>query len=152
MHSDRPRRLENFSYTGLHRYHVRVGTWDRQPHFSIATTVRLAIAHLLPIAESHWFAVHAYCFMPDHVHVLLCGTCAASNLPAFVGCWKQASGFEFSKREGGRLWQPGYFERVLREDEPDEIVARYIVGNPITGGLVQSLGEYPHVWSRWPVE
>jgi putative transposase len=149
----RPTRLNAFAYTGLHRYHVRIGTWDREPHFSVATTVTLAIDHLLHIADSHQFAVHAYCFMPDHVHVLTCGTCADSHLPPFVGHWKQVVGFEFSSRvQGRRLWQPGYFERVLRDDEPDEIVARYIVANPIRGGLVKSIGEYPHVWSRWPID
>jgi putative transposase len=109
--------------------------------------------HLLRAAHAHQFALHAYCFMPDHVHVLACGATLNSSLRPFVASWKQSTGYCFAgERTGSRLWQPGYFERVLREDEPDEIVARYIVENPIRGGLAAFIGDYPYVWSRWPID
>ena len=41
------------------------------------------------------------------------------------------------------MWQAGYFERVLRDDEPELPVARYIIENPVRAGLVTSAGSYP---------
>jgi hypothetical protein len=52
----------------------------------------------------------------------------------------------------GRLWQAGYFDRVLREDDSTFAVARYIVQNPVRAGLVRSPVEYPFcgssIWSK----
>ncbi len=47
----------------------------------------------------------------------------------------------FSQRTGGRLWQQGFFERTLRNDEAIEVVARYIEGNPVRAGLVTSAND-----------
>ena len=37
------------------------------------------------------------------------------------------------------LWQQGFFERTLRNDEAIEVVARYIEGNPVRAGLVTNV-------------
>jgi putative transposase len=97
------------------------------------------------------FAVHAYCFMPDHVHVLLEGTSGGSSLQPYVERWKQVTGHWFTRTRSRRLWQSGYYDRVLREDEPMRVVARYIVGNPIRAGLADQVGQYPFAWCVWDV-
>ena len=48
-----------------------------------------------------------------------------------------------------RLWQDGYFERVLRDDEQLEIVARYIFDNPVRAGLAACAREWPHSGGRF---
>ena len=150
---DRPTRLADFAYCGTYRYHVRVGTWDRRPYFADATIASLVSDQLLRQARGHHFAIHAYCLMPDHAHVFLSGTSHDSKLPRLVSCWKQHTGYRFAaRRDGCRLWQPGYFERVLREDESDETVARYIVANPLRAGLSERVGQYPYAWCAWPLE
>jgi putative transposase len=108
--------------------------------------VALARDQLLPFASRYQLAVHAYCFMPDHVHVLVAGTSEAARLRPFVAAWKQHTGYEFARAFTARLWQPGYFERVLREEETNEVVARYVVGNPLRAGMAARIGEYPYSW------
>jgi hypothetical protein len=49
----------------------------------------------------------------------------------------------FSRRTGKRLWQQGFFERALRNDEAIEAVARYIEGNPVRARLVTSVDNWP---------
>jgi len=61
--------------------------------------------------------------------------------------FKQATGFAYKKQAHQRLWQPGYYERILRDDEATEAVARYILENPIRAGLTGELGEYPYAGS-----
>jgi putative transposase len=89
----------------------------------------------------------AYCFMPDHVHLLVEGVDLQSDLRTFVGRAKQHSGADFALKHDRRLWQPGYYDRVLRQDGDARRVARYIVNNPVRAGLVVSPRDYPFVGS-----
>jgi hypothetical protein len=41
------------------------------------------------------------------------------------------------------LWQEGYFERVLREEDTTLDVIAYILQNPVRAGLVGDPGAYP---------
>jgi REP element-mobilizing transposase RayT len=60
-----------------------------------------------------------------------------------VSLAKQRSGFRYKQAHGARLWQESYFDRVLRSDEPEMTVVRYIVSNPIRTGIVETAQEYP---------
>jgi putative transposase len=100
-------------------------------------------------AERFDLDVIAYCFMPDHVHLLLAGASPRAELRPMISAWKQATGYHVGRALRGRLWQPDYFERVLREDESSIVVARYILENPIRAGLAGRLGAYPFAWCLW---
>jgi len=58
------------------------------------------------------------------------------------------SGFAFARRSGRRLWQDGYYDHVLRDDESTIAVARYIFENPVRAGLARRVEEYPHSGSE----
>jgi len=85
--------------------------------------------------------------MPDHVHVLTYGAALDADFTAFVKAFKQRSGYWYASRFGRRLWQAGYYDRILRSDEATEAVARYVLENPIRAGLARELGEYPFAGS-----
>jgi putative transposase len=95
------------------------------------------------------FAIHAYCFMHEHVHLLVESNRDAASLVAFIGHWKQGTGFHFKRMHGARLWQPGFFDRALREHESNQVVAAYIIANPVRAGLAKKVGEYPFAWCAW---
>jgi putative transposase len=104
-------------------------------------------------ASCDWrVAVLAYCFMPDHLHLLVEGEAEDSNLVGFAHAVKQRTGFAFRKRSVGPLWQKGYFEHVLRDEELTVVVARYILANPVRAGLCVEPKDYPFsgslVWSK----
>jgi putative transposase len=85
----------------------------------------------------------AYCFMPDHVHLLVEGCSDNADALAFVHQAKQRSAYAFSQAQGQRLWQPSFFDRILRDDEASLSVARYIFENPVRAGLVANPEDYP---------
>jgi len=85
--------------------------------------------------------------MPDHAHLLVEALNPTADLRQLVKRWKQSTGISYARARGRRLWQPGYFERVLRIEEGTEQVARYIVMNPLRAGLSQKVGEYPYAWA-----
>jgi putative transposase len=94
-------------------------------------------------AASRGFAVIAYCFMPDHLHLLIEATSESSDLVAFADEAKQRTAYRYRRRQSQALWQKGYYERVLRDDEATLAVARYILANPVRAGLVQEPRDYP---------
>ena len=90
----------------------------------------------------------AYCFMPDHVHLLIEGQSDASDCRRFISRAKQCAAYHFARMFGGRLWQRYTCERILRDDEHTLAIARYIVQNPVRAGLVQRVEEYPFAGSK----
>src|SRR5262245_41578753 len=90
------------------------------------------------------FGLPAYCLMPDHVHILALGEALDSDLEAFVARMKQKTGFDFKQAHRASLWQDGYFDRILRNDEQTIVVARYILDNPVRAGLAAIFDTYPY--------
>lgn len=84
----------------------------------------------------------AYCFMPDHVHLLVEGLMDNADALSFVHQTKQRSGFAFGREHAGRLWQPSFYDRILRNDDATLSVARYIFENPVRAGLVAEPADY----------
>jgi hypothetical protein len=62
-------------------------------------------------------------------------------------------GYWYRQRTGEYLWQPGYWDRVLRDEDDVLEAVRYIVANPLRAGLVTDLTKYPWVGaSRWTIQ
>ena len=140
-------RLKGFSYTGLKHYSLTICVDRRRHVFVNRDAVDLVTAELVRTYEQSRFAVIAYCFMPDHLHLLVEAVTDQANLPAFVRLFKQCSAFHWKARYGEQLWQRSYFEHVLREGESPVKAARYLLANPVRAGLVERPEDYPFVGS-----
>jgi putative transposase len=147
MRTGRPSHLKHFDYVGLQRYFLTFCTDSRRPVFTKPPVVELVVSQILRAAGDESFAVAAYCFMPDHVHLLVEAQASTSDCLRFIRQAKQFSGYYYSRAFAGRLWQRYGFERVLRGDEATLDVARYILENPSRAGLVEHLQECPFVGS-----
>ncbi len=86
--------------------------------------------------------VVAYCFMPDHLHLLVEGKSDRADCRTYADAFRRTSGFHFKRERKSRLWQEGYFDRVLREDEATLAVVSHIVLNPTKAGLCADAGAY----------
>jgi putative transposase len=142
MFPKRPR-LEGFPYTGLHRYSLTICTKDRQRLFTENELITDVLLTIRQFAGSHKFALFGYCFMPDHVHIVASATAENADLRKFVAKWKQRSGYLFRQKTGQFLWQPSYFDHVLRDEEETWRAVRYALENPVRNGLVENFADYP---------
>ena len=147
MITNNPGHLEGFSYVGFHRYSLTFCTDGRRRVFTDAAAVELVVQQLVRAAREQKFSVIAYCFMPDHLHLLVEGTSDNSDGRRFIKAFKQYSGYYYSQERHGTLWQRYGFEHVLRDDEVTVEVVKYILGNPIRAGLAATVEEYPFVGS-----
>ena len=136
-------RIAGFDYRGLHRYSLTVCVQDRKPVFTTGDVVARVLDGMNRSATIHEFKIHVYCFMPDHVHLLVEGESDDADLPRFVKAWKQKTGFDHSRRTRQRLWQVGFYDHVLRSDESTYKHVMYILGNPLRAGLARVIGQYP---------
>ncbi|HKF67637.1 MAG TPA: transposase [Vicinamibacterales bacterium] len=142
-----PGHLRAFDYIGLHRYFLTFCCHSQQPRFRNRTVVELVRAQIRRAAHDEQFVIPAYCFMPDHLHLLIEATGDQSNGLKFISKAKQLSGFHYKQRYRLPLWQRYGYEHVLRDDEKTKVVARYILENPVRAGLVKSPEDFPFLGS-----
>jgi len=85
--------------------------------------------------------------MPNHLHLLIEGSGADSDMKRFISIYKQTTGFYYKKRTGCPLWQINFYEHILRKEEDTADVARYIFGNPVRKGLIEDYRRYKRLGS-----
>ena len=140
-------RLKGFDYQGLYRYFLTICTSKRKRLFVDDESARIVLTQLSRTADDHRFDVIAYCFMPDHLHLLVEGTHTAADFCEFVRIFKQRSSYEWKRKRGTVLWQRNCFEHVLRDEEDTVGIAKYILENPVRGNLVQRPQDYRYLGS-----
>ena len=111
-------RLYDEAYRSGHAFSITIATRMRRPYFAGPEAAPIALQALRESAESHDAAVFAYCFMPNHAHLLA------------------ATPSERALNLSGPFWQTRYFDHALRQEESLETVASYIWENPVRAGLV----------------
>ena len=135
-------RLHSFAYQGSYAYHLILNARGGVPRFEGGGLVAFCLDRLAVSASRYAFEVVAYCFMPDHLHLLVVGGDDAP-LVRFVQHFKQATG----RRHPG-LWQRSYYDHILRREEALEDVARYIWANPVRAGMVENVLAHPYSGPR----
>jgi len=142
MFTNNPGHLKAFDYIGLYRYFLTFCTHKRHRHFVVREHVGVVLEQIVRAAAHAGFAIVAYCFMPDHLHLLLEAQSDDSDCRQFIKRAKQFSGYHFKQKFGMPLWQRYGFERVLRDDEGTLSVARYTLENPVRARLVDRVEDY----------
>jgi len=69
------------------------------------------------------FQLHAFCFMPEHMHVLAEGTEDRRDLLELIRALKLRTAFACRRSHGRRLWEMSYYEHILRGSDSVEVVA-----------------------------
>jgi len=132
---------------GAARIFLTMCTFERNDYFRDGPRAEQVRDQLLRIAFEFDVEIIAYVLMPDHVHILTAGlTDGADNL-AYAERLRRCSAFHFKRTFASTLWQEGYDDRVLRNEEATLDVVRYIVFNPVRARLVSRPVEYPYLGS-----
>jgi putative transposase len=124
-------------------------TRDRNPTFAnpaAAAEVRRVVTALQEVQA----VTHAWVLMPDHLHWLL-ELGAELSLGSLVQGLKSRSAIAINKAIGsvGPVWQAGYYDHRVRQQEDLLRQARYLIENPLRKQLVDRVEDYPHWWCRW---
>lgn len=86
----------------------------------------------------------AACLMPDHLHALV--SPRSKDIIGWVDGFKSWSTRVAQKTRPQRvLWQPGFYDRAVRNGDELRSAVHYIAQNPVTAGLVQDMESWPWV-------
>src|SRR5437879_4278014 len=123
-------------------------TWRLHDHQTELTPDdRSAVVSALRHFDSDRYELIAFVVMNDHVHVLFTPG-ETETLEGIVHSWKSFTANRLQREQGrrGTIWQHGYFDRVVRNDE--ELAARvaYIINNPLKRW--PDVENYPWVWAK----
>ena len=111
------------------------------------------------------YTLHAWCVMPNHVHVLFqpvegwSMSKIISTWKSFTGRriseWKKRAGLEPGGPGGPGVWQREYFDRYIRDAGHYANTVDYIQENPMKAGLVERAEEWRYssagITPRWRV-
>jgi REP element-mobilizing transposase RayT len=136
-----------FPYVGHCHYFLTFVTDARRPVFVAADAVNLVLQHILRAATEKRFAITAYCFMSDHLHLIISGEDDQADCKAFIKAAKQYSGYYYSQSQRARLWDRYGHDRVIRDELELAMSLRYLVANPVRAGLVAHPRDYPFLGS-----
>ena len=89
------------------------------------------------------YRLHAWCVMPNHVHLVL-EPLPGKSLSDALQRIKSWSAHEINRMTGrvGALWQPESFDHLVRDDDELDRYCEYVRQNPVKAGLVQTAESY----------
>jgi REP element-mobilizing transposase RayT len=83
--------------------------------------------------------IHAWCIMPNHVHVLMTPLGEHSHA-SLVNSWKSFTALQINRalQRNGQVWFREYFDRKIRDESHFEATRYYIEQNPVKARLCDS--------------
>ena len=144
----KPNRLTEYDYSTPNAYFITVCTQDRknlfwtdvgaaisrQENVSL-TDLGIVVKQSIDEIPEHYPAITVdnYVIMPNHIHLLLQINAdidgrpmAAPTISTVVNQMKGV----ISKRAGFSVWQKGFYDHVIRNDNDYRDIWKYIEGNP----------------------
>ena len=125
-------------------YFITFNTYQRDSFFNEFELACLFCRQIALNEQRYQCTWLTWVLMPDHFHGLLRLDGPGAELSKVVGGLKGASSYVINKhlKRAGKLWQPAFHDRALREEEDRINISRYIVGNPLRKELVTDLKYY----------
>jgi len=129
-------------------YHVIVRGNQRRKTFLNDADYRAYIERLGRYRRKFGHTVHAYCLMPNHVHLLV--ESGHEPLAKFMQGLQQSYSqyFNLHHRKTGHVFQGRYQAIVCQQDEYLLQLIRYIHLNPVRAGMVKRPDQYDYSGHR----
>jgi putative transposase len=129
-------------------YFFTVVTYQRRPVFAAPENVDLLREAFHHVRTSRPFTIDGIVVLPDHLHCIWRLPEADTDFP---GRWREIKKY-VSKRIGEKrktrnamdVWQPRFWDHVLRDEDDWRRHMDYIHYNPVKHGLAASPAEWPY--------
>ena len=122
-------RLKDYDYSQNGYYFVTICTNYRRPYLTkLNSVIQNAIERL---NEIDGVEVDYYTILPSHIHLILILSECKIHLGEIIRRFKALS----SKETRIKLWQPNYYEHVIRNEQALFKIRGYIKNNPLKGKI-----------------
>lgn len=140
----RPPRLDEvFQRYDSPVYFVTFCTHRRRPVLASERTHSAFVEFAHRVADFN-VAVGRYVITPDHVHLFVCGDDQFVLSRWITGLKQALARANGWSRDNGQIWQEGFFDHVLRNDESMNEKWEYVFQNPVRAGLVARAKDWPY--------
>lgn len=118
-------RLRNHDYSTNGYYFVTVLTNYRRPYLT-KNLYKLVNVTIQELNELEGVKVDYAVVMSNHIHLIL----ILNNSPLKLGEIVRRLKAKTSQKTGLKLWQPNYYEHVIRHDQALSRIRQYVINNP----------------------
>lgn len=144
MIKGRPPRLDEiFQAYDSPVFFVTICTIHRRKVENLERLHRAFLEYIVRAYNEFGVAVGRYVIMPDHMHFFVCGG-EAFQLPQWINGLKRSMSVALGATKQTPVWQPGFFDHLLRNDESYSQKWEYVRENPVRAGLVKHAEEWPY--------
>jgi putative transposase len=152
-HPPRNQRLDLDLYTRAHNVcFITIQAYMHQSPFVRDDLNRLTLDTLCEEQERQNCIVFTYCLMPDHLHFLVSPGQDGISILKFTDQFKgKATNRGWTVGWRGKLWQPRYYDHIVRAEEDLRAIAEYILNNPVRKGLAERAVDWPWGGSMAPL-
>jgi putative transposase len=135
-------RMPSYDYTSTGAYFVTICTENRIPALEIPEMGKLLVEVWQTLPNRFpGVTLDEFVIMPDHVHCILWLDATVKTPPTLgrvIGAYKSLTTVgwlnynkSISKTCSKHLWQRGYYEHIIRNDQDLELTRQYIRDNPL---------------------
>ncbi|MCG8275323.1 transposase [Stenotrophomonas sp. NLF4-10] len=128
---------------------LTLATAGRRPWLAIHNARDIVLDALRQTRGHHPFTHKGHVLLDDHLHLLLAPRVGVA-IPGLVGSFKRAAMARLSAETGRRLWQPRYYDHIIRDDADFARHLDYLHFNPVKHGLVEDAMDWRwssvHAW------
>jgi len=148
-HPPKNQRLDSNLYQQTNQVtFITIRAYQHASPFGEAQLCQVVIDTLLEEQERQVCGILAYCLMPDHLHYLIRPTQEGRSVLTFTDQYKGKTTHRAWKMGWqGKLWEPRYYDHLVRSDESLDALIAYILNNPVRRGWVEDSHNWP--WSNF---
>ena len=119
-------RLKAYNYSSNGYYFITICSHKRKPFFNEEFLRNLAENHLKTLKGINGVYLDQYVVMPNHLHIIFELNGCRLKIGEIVRRFKAG----ISRQITEKIWQPNYYEYVIRSDKALKKIREYILNNP----------------------
>lgn len=129
-------RLKHYDYKSNGYYFVTICTDYKKPYLEIPEIKNIVVAEIARLNELEGIKIDYFVTMPNHIHLIIILDNSRFSLPEIVKRFKSKTTVfvKNSAKQGwqlqDRLWQPNYYEHIIRDETVLSKIREYIEINP----------------------
>ena len=125
-------------------YFFTVVTYQRCPVLTSGPTRKALCTAIDAVRKAHPFQAEAWVSLPDHLHCLWRLPEGDADYSIRWAKIKRLTRHVLGFRPAEKLWQPRYWEHLIRDDSDYERHIDYVHWNPVKHGMAKTAAAWPY--------
>ncbi len=124
-------------------YFVTTNVYQRQKIFSNSKIADIVLSAIFFLKEKGYYRLYSLVIMPEHLHLIILPQ-NKKTVSQIMHSLKSYSAKKINNILGrsGKIWQDGFYERIIRNENDLREKAGYVENNPVRKKLVEEPEKY----------